>query len=742
MTTTDGASLESRPKHPRFPSSSELRHLAPWWAAVLEGVAGAVMVIVSLGAMAASLGNGSIWVWLVTAIVGGLQCILIASLTLRFHSRAGGTPQYAFGTTVKGSRLLGALSSWCYWFAWTPAIAVNLIVASIYIQRMVWPSVNVVLLAVFLGAALYIVTACGLRLTLFLNALLATVAILVVFSIIVAPIIRPTNFAFHNIFPTHLPSATKAGDYDQALLYLKWGFVATWTSYAPELAASLCAEVKQPARYVTRVMWWSASICVFAFCALPIALFGLFGTRGLQQDPFIVFSSAGKVLLGETGQTVLSLGLIVVLLFGAEAFIIGSSRTIYQMSRDGYLPKVFSRVNRRGAPIGSIVWDALVISTMLLVFGTNVVNQVAAANYGYMFVFVLLPLTYLAVRRREVRRNIHAKRHFWMTILAVSLVAFNSVLLVVGGAQWGWQVITVGLIGSLLIIPIALTTSWNPQLGIRVNLRGFVSQVQSTPDLLLKNSIHEEGRVKTTRLLFGDVLPTTIWSLQRGGIMASHQALSNELGLFHSEVLSRFVSTGEPPTPAELEELAVTAGLDLDNALSELDAADLVHTSAESSRVIVVAYPLSRKMTPHTVSTVRGASVPVFAMCAVDALGVLCMTSQPGTVTTFDPSTGDNIRVVFDGKNWNADPSTTSVLLASEIGCCGPISEACRLTAFYSDAAHAEDILARDGAVCGRVLSIEEAAMVAMHEFGGLLDILSLEKDLVTTGEAQEVEQI
>ena len=47
-----------------------------------------------------------------TAVIGGLQCALVAELTARFPERAGGTPQFAYRAVRGGSPTLGALSAW------------------------------------------------------------------------------------------------------------------------------------------------------------------------------------------------------------------------------------------------------------------------------------------------------------------------------------------------------------------------------------------------------------------------------------------------------------------------------------------------------------------------------------------------------------------------------------------------------------------------------------------------------
>jgi hypothetical protein len=93
------------------------------------------------------------------------------------------------------------------------------------------------------------------------------------------------------------------------------------------------------------------------------------------------------------------------------------------------------------------------------------VDVVASANIGYVVVFVLLPVTYLLLGRSSriggeggttlSRRSL---RHP-MALLAMALIVINGVLLVWGGLQWGLQVVLVGLVVLLLIVPVSLVVS-------------------------------------------------------------------------------------------------------------------------------------------------------------------------------------------------------------------------------------------------------------------------------------------
>ncbi|MGH3757648.1 APC family permease [Actinophytocola sp.] len=442
-----------------FPGASRLPVRASWWVAVLVATGASLMVVVSLREMAVELGNVSILVWVVTAAVGGLQCLLIAELASRFPRRAGGTAQFAYRATPQGSRSLGALSSWCYWFAWTPGIAINLILAATYLSDTFWPSVDPIVLAGLIGAVLYVITAMGLKLTTVIYTVLATVAALVILILISAPVFQPETFDSSAIVPMEIPEGGPQGGSDVFAAILKWGFIATWAAYAAEMASTICAEITRPERYMKRVMSMSAIITFIAFSAVPIALFGLVGVEGVQNEPFSVFANAGGVVLGPTGELIVGLGLAAVLIIGAETFIIGSSRTIYQMARDRHLPKIFGKVNKRGTPVGSIAWDALVIGVMLAVFGTDVVQLVAAATVGYTLVFIMMPIAYLRLRRHRGGRHGSFRLGKPFAVVAALLTLYNAVLLVFGGPQWGLTVMVVGFGVSFLIVPISFLTN-------------------------------------------------------------------------------------------------------------------------------------------------------------------------------------------------------------------------------------------------------------------------------------------
>jgi amino acid transporter len=82
-----------------------------------------------------------------------------------------------------------------------------------------------------------------------------------------------------------------------------------------------------------------------------------------------------------------------------------------------------------------------------------VVNIVAAANVGYLLVFVLLPLAYVLVRTKTRERHPGFTLPAFMVPVAILILAFNTIILIVGGCQWGPGVMAVGLFLVLTFVP-------------------------------------------------------------------------------------------------------------------------------------------------------------------------------------------------------------------------------------------------------------------------------------------------
>jgi alkylmercury lyase len=140
-------------------------------------------------------------------------------------------------------------------------------------------------------------------------------------------------------------------------------------------------------------------------------------------------------------------------------------------------------------------------------------------------------------------------------------------------------------------------------------------------------------------------------------------ALSAPARLFHRAVLRAFLDQGRAPTLAELRPVARLVGIGLERVLAELVVHDVIQRAADGT--IQVAYPFSSVPTPHRVE-IDGAP-PVFAMCAIDALGLPFMVGHPATIHTQDPTDATPLTIAVEPisseQRWHPE---TAVVLANE----------------------------------------------------------------------------
>ncbi|XDO64454.1 organomercurial lyase [Streptomyces sp. RLB1-33] len=84
------------------------------------------------------------------------------------------------------------------------------------------------------------------------------------------------------------------------------------------------------------------------------------------------------------------------------------------------------------------------------------------------------------------------------------------------------------------------------------------------------------------------------------------------------------------------------------------------------------AYPFSATPTAHRVHIAHGTEV--WAMCAIDALGIPDMLGTDALITSADPVTGETITVTSTGGHMTWQPST-AVVYVGQRSCTGPAAD-------------------------------------------------------------------
>ena len=210
--------------------------------------------------------------------------------------------------------------------------------------------------------------------------------------------------------------------------------------------------------------------------------------------------------------------------------------------------------------------------------------------------------------------------------------------------------------------------------------------------------------------------------LPAAGAQGRQATLPGPLQAFHRALLGAFLTETGPPDLRIVGWLAADQELEPEAALAALAAADLVHDDPATGR-IRVAYPFSGMATPHRVELAEGPTV--YAMCALDALGVPQMTGRYGRIRSTDPTSGQPITVEVDDERWGWEPVTTVVLAgtATVSEACGSVADCCcPYINFHASPAAADTYRQAHPAMAAELLEQAEAVAAARWTFGGLLN--------------------
>lgn len=448
------------------------------------------LVLFSIGAIAATVGNVSPLVWFLSISFGFLQCFTYAEIASMYPHKSGGASVYGAIAWVRYGKLLGPISVWSNWFSWSPVLAIGTGLGAGYILTLFFAPESAVhswevtvlplswlgenlrlrinstfLLGWLLVLVVFAIQHRGVLKAARAQMVMAVIALLPLLIIGMLPLLRGDIPAAN--YTPFVPLSYDAegnpvpGAWNMAGLVVFAGglFIAGWSTYAFETAICYTREFKNPSRDTFRSIFAAGLLCVVVFTLVPFAFQGALGLSGML-DPGIyngmgVASAMARIVGGGAWvETVIVILLIISLLLTVSMAMAGSARTLYQGSIDGWLPKYLSRVNENGAPTAAM-WTDLCFN-MLLLMMSDYVFLLAIANVNYMiFIFMNLQSGWLhRIDRPHTPRPYRAPS----ILLAIgSLLGFANLFIMGMGANiWGAGTLSAGFIVAAMIIPVFL----------------------------------------------------------------------------------------------------------------------------------------------------------------------------------------------------------------------------------------------------------------------------------------------
>lgn len=417
--------------------------------AVSSGVP--VLVLVSMGSVAALAGTASAAIWAVSAVIGFFMAIAFADLASSLPHVTGGIGAAAGAVLARHSRVLAVTARWSYWFGWSPALAINSSLVGSYVHDTLLPrspTWTVILIALMVLGGSVAVNHYGVRHGARLQvALIACVAVPVV--LVAGSALLRGDFRASRLVPFAPPGGWLSG---HALVAVAGGlFLAGWSAYGAELALSYGTEYLRGIRDAVRTLVIMAVVSVAVYSLLPLILIGVLGSQRIQADPAVALRPLAEQVAGGLSGLIVGV-LILALLLGTNMVMIASSRTLYQLARDGNAWRFLGTVNRHGVPVNALRFDFSVNALLLLsVFAINrgrtsdvPLALLAASNVGYILSVSLALIAAWLNHRERGRADGFLRIRPGLMRVALALAVFNLILLLTAGFAWGWLNVLLG----------------------------------------------------------------------------------------------------------------------------------------------------------------------------------------------------------------------------------------------------------------------------------------------------------
>jgi amino acid transporter len=245
-------------------------------------------------------------------------------------------------------------------------------------------------------------------------------------------------------------------------LFLGGLYIAAWSTYGFETAVCYTAELKDPKRDTFRAIFYSGLLCALFFFLIPFSFQGVLGQEGMLAAGIVDGTGVGEALGNMIGGGPVITQIFVILMIMALFMAImtalaGSSRTLYQGSKDGWLPKYLSTVNDKGVP-SKAMWTDFAFNVFILALASDVTGffyVLAISNVGYIL-FNFLNLNAGWIHRID---SAHIERPWKAPTVLIGIntvLAFvNALFLGAGAKVWGYEnALWSGLIMASFIIPV------------------------------------------------------------------------------------------------------------------------------------------------------------------------------------------------------------------------------------------------------------------------------------------------
>ena len=204
-----------------------------------------------------------------------------------------------------------------------------------------------------------------------------------------------------------------------------------------DVVATTAEETKDPQRDVAKGILASLAVVTVLYVAVSIVLSGMVPYTDLKTGPDGKHANLATAFAANGvhwAATVISIGALAGLTTVVMVLVLGQSRVVFAMARDGLLPRSLAKTGSRGTPVRITVGVAVLIAVAASVFPVDKLEEMV--NVGTLFAFVLVSAGVMVLRRSrpDLKRGFRVP---WVPLLPIlSIVACVWLMLNLTALTW------------------------------------------------------------------------------------------------------------------------------------------------------------------------------------------------------------------------------------------------------------------------------------------------------------------
>jgi APA family basic amino acid/polyamine antiporter len=371
---------------------TELNRSLGFWGATGIGI-GAIIgtgIFVLIGVASGIAGPAVILSFIIAGFVALLTGLSTAELSSFIHESGG---SYIYTTKAFGAFpgfVVGWMKSFDY-IVGASAVSIGFAAYFAYFFNIPATTATLVIVGTVWPLVLMLLNVRGIQEASWTNNLLVALKILALLVFIfvgASALLASGNYSnYHPFFPQGFSGVMSGA----AIIF--FAFIGFNT------IAVMAEEVKDPEKNVPRAILFAFAICTLIYIGVSVVAVGIvnwqilgassapleFALKTVTNNMFVLQFVAISALFATTSVIMAS--------------IMGGSRALFAMARQGVLPQVLSTISRQGVPMLTILICGLVISGIVLVTGGNLDWLASIFNFGTLLTFFFINLSLLRLRR-------------------------------------------------------------------------------------------------------------------------------------------------------------------------------------------------------------------------------------------------------------------------------------------------------------------------------------------------------